>query len=70
MTSSSETEINSFKQANNARYECYLTDPITLKTIVRANPGLVLLHKGTILAKWHSNDIPAYDEIKKLYLTK
>ncbi|MBP8042567.1 MAG: DoxX family protein [Bacteroidales bacterium] len=70
MTSSSEDEINSFKQANNARYEYFLTDPITLKTIVRANPGLVLLHKGTILAKWHSNDIPAYDEIKKLYLAK
>lgn len=70
LTSSSEDEINSFKQFNNARYEYYLTDPITLKTIVRANPGLVLLHKGTILAKWHSNDIPAYDEIKKLYLAK
>ena len=29
-----------------------------LKTIVRANPGLMLLKGGNILMKWHYNDIP------------
>jgi hypothetical protein len=51
-----------------AEYDFYITDPITLKTIIRANPGLVLLHKGTILAKWHSNDIPEFNLIKEKYL--
>lgn len=70
LTSVSEDEITAFKEANNIKYEFYLTDPITLKTIVRANPGLVLLQKGTILAKWHSNDIPSYQEIKQKYMAK
>ncbi|HNW69425.1 MAG TPA: DoxX family protein [Bacteroidales bacterium] len=70
LTSVSTNEISAFKQKNNARYDFYLTDPITLKTIVRSNPGLVLLHKGTILAKWHSNDIPSYSEINQKYMSK
>ena len=68
LTSVSNKEIITFKKTHHAGYEFYITDPITLKTIVRANPGLILLHKGTILAKWHSNDIPSYKKIKQQYI--
>jgi hypothetical protein len=68
LTSVSSNEIEQFKTTNKATYDFYLTDPITLKTIVRANPGLIILHGGTILAKWHSNDIPDYYKIKTKYL--
>jgi uncharacterized membrane protein YphA (DoxX/SURF4 family) len=36
----------------------YFTDVTTLKTIIRSNPGMVLLKEGIILGKWHYNDIP------------
>ncbi len=42
------------------------SDPITLKTVVRANPGLVLMKEGTVIGKWHYNDIPTIDEFEKL----
>ncbi len=53
ITSSTKEEISSFKSKVNPPYEIFTADGITLKTIIRANPGIVLLHKGTILAQWH-----------------
>lgn len=67
LTSSINNEIEQFKKSNKAIYDFYITDPITLKTIIRANPGLVLLHEGTVVAKWHSNDIPEFESIKAEY---
>ena len=44
-------------------FPVYVCDGIALKTIVRANPGLVELAKGTIVAKWHYNDFPSFQEL-------
>lgn len=68
LTSSGGGKISTFKNTWNIGYEFYLTDPITLKTIVRANPGLIILHKGTIVAKWNVNSLPSYQTIKSKYL--
>jgi len=38
-------------------FPLYFSDQTTLKTIIRANPGLVVLHRGTIVDKKHINDI-------------
>ena len=35
-----------------------LMDELTLKTIVRSNPGLLLLSEGTIVGKWSSRRLP------------
>ncbi|MBT8323077.1 MAG: DoxX family protein, partial [Eudoraea sp.] len=42
-------------------FDFYFTDETTLKTIVRSNPGVLLLEKGTILQKVHYNDL---DELR------
>lgn len=67
MTASVDREIEKFKEETKAPYDFYLTDEITLETIIRANPGLVLLKNGTIIAKWHYNDIPTVEEFVKNY---
>ncbi|SHJ77647.1 Uncharacterized membrane protein YphA, DoxX/SURF4 family [Arenibacter nanhaiticus] len=38
-------------------FDFYFTDETTLKTIVRSNPGVLLLEKGTIVQKVHYNDL-------------
>jgi len=42
------------------------TDPTTLKTINRSNPGLMILKKSVVVAKYNVNDFPDYKEINKL----
>ena len=46
--------------------EFYNTDDVQLKTMVRSNPGLLLIKNGVVLKKWHYNDIPTLEEMKKL----
>jgi len=64
LTASTDDEIRAFKEKQGATYEFYATDEIQLKTMIRSNPGLILLQNGTILNKWHWRDIPKTTEIK------
>ncbi len=70
LTSSLKDDIKKFIITNQTPYIIYGCDETTLKTIIRANPGIVLLKKGTIIAKWHYNDIPTPEKFEKQYLTK
>lgn len=64
LTASGSDEIEKFRKLYDIPYNFFVTDPITLKTIIRSNPGLVILKNGTVAAKWHHNDIPDYESIK------
>jgi hypothetical protein len=46
-------------------YEYYTMDPTPLKSIVRSNPGVLLLKGNTIVKKWSSYAIPSYETVKK-----
>ena len=67
MTASTDEIIEDFRHEVQSAYPFYYTDETTLKTIVRSNPGLLLLKKGTIIDKWHYNDFPTFEEIKQNY---
>jgi len=56
LTASTDDEVKQFVENRGVSFPFCKTDPITLKTIVRANPGLVLLKKGTIVGKWNWRD--------------
>ncbi len=70
LTSSTGSVLDSFKERAKPTYDFYFGDEITLKTIIRSNPGLLLLKKGTILAKWHFNDIPSPDKVQNEIIPK
>ncbi len=67
LTASLEKTIEDFRKKTVAPYEFYNTDEITLKTIIRSNPGLMLIKDGIVLDKWHYNDFPAVKELEKEY---
>ncbi len=63
VTASNEDVLNSVRAETGITYDFCLADEITLKTIVRSNPGLLLIHDGTILAKWGSDDFPGEGDL-------
>lgn len=64
LTATSPDNIDAFKAETGADFDFFNTDEITLKTIVRSNPGLLLLKKGTIVGKYHFNTIPKPEELE------
>lgn len=66
LVSAQPSDINQFVSDNKLQLSFYTTDDIVLKTIVRSNPGLLLMKDGVILKKWHYNDIPDYEDFRKL----
>ena len=64
VTGSSKEVIDVWNDNTGAEYPYRMADEVLLKTMIRSNPGLVLLKSGTIMAKWHYNDIPAEEQVK------
>ena len=62
LTSSTHQNIERWREITGAEYPFCLTDGITLKTVIRSNPGLLLLKDGTIIRKWSHNDLPDIEE--------
>ncbi|GAO31417.1 BT_3928 family protein [Geofilum rubicundum] len=58
ITSSGSQEMEAFDEANKTMFSYLQSDETTLKTIIRSNPGLVMLYDGTITAKWHYRNLP------------
>ena len=67
LTSSTDEEISNFIDKVKINFDFYLADEITLKTIIRSNPGLLLIKEGDIIGKWHYNNFPAFNDMGKNY---
>lgn len=63
LTASDSKAISHWENITGAEYPFRLTDETTLKTIIRSNPGLLLLKNGTIIRKWSHNDLPGADTL-------
>ena len=66
LTSSYTDDIDNFKSEYEINDTFGATDDITLKTIVRSNPGLVLIKDATVIEKWHHNSLPTKDKLNQL----
>ncbi len=74
LTSSLKEDMEQWRERTGAEYPYCTADDITLKTIIRSNPGLVLMKDATIVNKWSCRSLPdeydLSDRLDKLSLAQ
>ena len=68
LTAADAKQIDDYKHKHQAMYDFAQADGIVLKTMVRANPGLILIKDGTIIMNWHHNNFPTYSDVKQKFM--
>jgi uncharacterized membrane protein YphA (DoxX/SURF4 family) len=63
LTSTLQGDIKKFRMANGTAFSFYNADDVALKTMVRSNPGLILIRNGMVLAKWPFRNFPSYESV-------
>jgi uncharacterized membrane protein YphA (DoxX/SURF4 family) len=70
LTSNSAQDAATFSKRMKLFMEVFYADAVPLKSMVRANPGVLLLKNGVIVNKWHYHNLPSFDELSKTYFSK
>jgi uncharacterized membrane protein YphA (DoxX/SURF4 family) len=53
--------VNNFRVQTGAKFPMLQVDGTALKTMIRSNPGLMMLRDGVVVGMWHANDIPTLE---------
>jgi uncharacterized membrane protein YphA (DoxX/SURF4 family) len=70
LTSNSAQNAATFVERNKLFVEVFYADAVPLKSMVRANPGLLLLKNGVVIHKWSANFLPDFNTLTESYFIK
>lgn len=70
LTSSSAVDAENFNKTQQLMSEIFYSDAVPLKSMVRSNPGLMLMKNGIVINKWSHAGLPDYETLKTKYLEK
>lgn len=70
LTSNSAADADAFSKKMKLFMEVFYADAVPLKSMVRANPGILLLKNGVVINKWHYHNLPSFEELSKKYFAK
>lgn len=62
-TSSEPETMDLWRKRTGAEYPILWADEIMLKTVLRSNPGLLLIKNGTVAGKWNVTDLPTVEQL-------
>jgi uncharacterized membrane protein YphA (DoxX/SURF4 family) len=65
VTASTSDEIMEWSKVNTINFDFCIADGRMLKTVIRSNPGLILLKDGIVINKWADIDVPAEENLTK-----
>ncbi|MFN0048132.1 MAG: BT_3928 family protein [Cytophagales bacterium] len=66
ITASDKASYETFSEKQGLSIPFYFVDGVVIKTMIRSNPGIMYLDKGTVKGKWHHNDVPVVEDLLKL----
>lgn len=66
LTASSQADFEVFRHEVQLAIPYYFADGTVLKTVMRSDPGIFLMKNGTVVGKWHYNDVPNAATIQSL----
>jgi len=67
LTASSSDDVNYLNDQLDLVLETFYADAIPLKSMVRSNPGVMLLQNGVVIKKWSKNTFPTKEELVNKY---
>lgn len=67
LTSNSAQDAEAFIKKTNLFSEVFYADAVPLKSMVRANPGVMLMKNGVVINKWHFHNVPSFEQLSKKY---
>lgn len=70
LTSSSSQLAESLNKELELSTEFFYADAIPLKSMIRSNPGLILMKNGNVINKWSYHLIPSFERLSKMYFNK
>lgn len=70
LTSNSATDADLFSKRMKLFAEVFYADAVPLKSMVRSNPGVLLLKNGVVINKWHYRTVPSFDKLADQYFSK
>lgn len=68
MGAAPQDDINAFLLKNNWNINGFQGDATVIKTIMRSNPGIMLLKNGEVLAKFHHNNTPEAESVLDYFI--
>jgi uncharacterized membrane protein YphA (DoxX/SURF4 family) len=66
ITSADKNAFEEFRHEAQLSAPYYFADATVLKTMIRSNPGIILMQNGVVKGRWHYNDTPTAEEVKAL----
>ncbi|MCE5179796.1 MAG: DoxX family protein [Porphyromonadaceae bacterium] len=64
LTASGPDVVGKWERQQQTGFQFAHADERTLKTMIRSNPGLMLLKEGTVMGKWNDSNVPTTDKIE------
>lgn len=69
LTANSAQEAEGISDELRLLAEVFYADAVPLKSMVRANPGILLMQNGVVIDKWHYNTLPNFEALEEMYFS-